>query len=395
MVNGSWAMLGTLSAGSTSCTVSGLTAGSTYKFRVGATNAAGTTWSTAQSVTTSQPGGSGGTGGTSGSTITEPTAGAAYSPVTGTLFASSGPSYLDVRQGNEGDCWLMASFAAVAARAPQDIQSMFTSLGTTVENGVNVAVYKVRFYDSNDVARYVTVDAQLPAGGNYYDQPSAGVLWAALAEKAYAEANAAGYVTTSSPGVNSYDALNGGDPAWALQAITGNANDYMTTTFSNLAAAWTSGKIIVIGSDATPSSSSIVGDHAYAVVGYNASSSAPFSVYNPWGPSNVTYNGHQVYGQFTASAAFLAQNYDFYSQSSAAAYSLEVPAQNPTSSSSDGTISYGADVPNASSSRQFGSASRSQNGVRATGDAALSSTSGSFFANADVFHRRAGFALSS
>ena len=43
------------------------------------------------------------------------------------------------------------------------------------------------------------------------------------------------------------------------------------------------------------------GTHAYAVVNYNASSSSPFELYNPWGDSStvngtVNDNGHQVYG---------------------------------------------------------------------------------------------------
>jgi hypothetical protein len=49
----------------------------------------------------------------------------------------------------------------------------------------------------------------------------------ALAEKAYVEANAVGIVTSNNVGIRSYDALNNGDPAWALQAITGkSASDY-------------------------------------------------------------------------------------------------------------------------------------------------------------------------
>ena len=38
-------------------------------------------------------------------------------------------------------------------------------------------------------------------------------LWVALAEKAYAEANALGYVTTNGDGMDSYSAMNYGDPA--------------------------------------------------------------------------------------------------------------------------------------------------------------------------------------
>ncbi|MGA2621193.1 MAG: C2 family cysteine protease [Thermoguttaceae bacterium] len=124
--------------------------------------------------------------------VNHPAAATAYSPISGTLFSPNGPSYLDVQQGYVGGCWLLASLAEVAARYPQDIRSMFTAAGTTVENGATVSLYTVRFFNSVGVAEYVTVDTELPSGGTYYDQPVNGVLWVALAEKAYAEANGAG-----------------------------------------------------------------------------------------------------------------------------------------------------------------------------------------------------------
>ena len=77
-----------------------------------------------------------------------PAADTAYSPVSGSLFGANGPSYLDVQQGNVGDCWLMASLAEVAARDPSDIRNMFTDLGSATENGSVVELYKVRFFNS-------------------------------------------------------------------------------------------------------------------------------------------------------------------------------------------------------------------------------------------------------
>ena len=184
---------------------------------MGAYNAAGTSWASFQ---TRRPP-------AAAAEVDHPAAATAYTPVSGSLFGANGPSYLDVQQGNVGDCWLMASLAEVAARDPQDIVNMFTADGTTVENGAAVSLYKVRFFNSDGVAEYVTVDTELPSGGGYYDQAANGVLWAALAEKAYAEANGAGFVTTGNEGSDSYDALNGGDPSWALQAITGKpASDF-------------------------------------------------------------------------------------------------------------------------------------------------------------------------
>ena len=183
-------------------------------------NAAGTTWANYQSATTFQ----------NTVAVDHPAAATAYSPVYGSLFGANGPSYLDVQQGAVGDCWLLASLAEVAARDPSDIQNMFTDVGTTMESGSVVELYKVRFFNEAGAPEYVTVDTELPSGGGYYDQPVNGVLWVALAEKAYAEANGAGIVTTQHVGSDSYAALNGGRPAWALQAITGkSASDSPST----------------------------------------------------------------------------------------------------------------------------------------------------------------------
>jgi hypothetical protein len=174
-----------------------------------------------------------------------PAAASLYSPVTGTLFGPNGPSYLDVEQGALGDCWLISSLAEVAARDPQDIVNMFTYDGTAVDDGSVVSLYTVRFFNNAGKPEYVTIDTQLPGGGSVYDHPLNSVLWVALAEKAYAVANNLNYVESSNVGKNSYGALNGGWPSWALHAITGgSASD---NPLGNVAAAWNSGQFIVRG----------------------------------------------------------------------------------------------------------------------------------------------------
>ncbi len=246
--------------------------------------------------------------------MTHPSAAAAYRPANGPLFGSHGPSYQDVQQGMVGDCWLMASLAEVAARDPQDIRSMFTYDGTTRENGVVVGVYTVRLYDSNGVADYFTVDTELPKGGGYYAYiPANHAVWAALAEKAFVEAGWAGIVPSMRKGIDSYGALNGGSPIFALSTITGQPTSDLAVNPSNVAAAWKAGKLIVLDTFA-PRNIYIVPAHAYALVGYNASSSTPFDIYNPWGTaasgwSLAQYAGHAVYGWFWASATTLVQNF--------------------------------------------------------------------------------------
>jgi hypothetical protein len=239
----------------------------------------------------------------------------------GTLFGPNGPSYLDVCQGGLGDCAVMASLAEVAARAPAIIRSMFTYEIVTQPNGVEIGVYKVRFYDQNNQPQYVLVDPELPESGYLFDHPVNGVLWAALAEKAFAVATGAGFVNTAGhPGFNDYDVLNGSDAAAALRALTGRpAGDYNVSP-SGIASAWNHGQFITIGTG-TPTSPYIVGGHEYALVGYNPASATPFEIFNPWGTAANGWVGGNTgykYGLWWVSASFLSQNFDQESVTSAA-----------------------------------------------------------------------------
>ena len=79
-------------------------------------------------------------------------------------------------------------------------------------------------------------------------------LWVALAEKAYAEANVIGLLSTTFEGQDSYGGLCDGWPDNALQAVTGKpASDYSINP-TNIAAAWNAGQLIVLDTT-TPSSS--------------------------------------------------------------------------------------------------------------------------------------------
>ena len=88
---------------------------------------------------------------------------------------------------------------------------MFTDLGTYMENGVQVHVWSVHFYDTTGVSRSVIVDNELPvnsSGNTMSDKVCNGVLWVALAEKAYIEASALGYVTIDNTADDSYVSLD-------------------------------------------------------------------------------------------------------------------------------------------------------------------------------------------
>ena len=159
------------------------------------------------------------------------------------------------------------------------------------------------------------MDTELPASGGVYDHPANGVLWVALAEKAYAEANGYGYVTTGSAGSDSYAALNGG------RAGVGVAGDHrasrpatISINPSNIAAAWNAGQLIVIYTSAPTNSVHRAQTTPTPWSATMRRAANPFEVYNPWGTNSSgwalgTYNGHAVYGLFNANAAFLSQNF--------------------------------------------------------------------------------------
>ena len=59
------------------------------------------------------------------------------------------------------------------------------------------------------------------------------------------------------------------------------------------------GKLVVVASDSSNAilNNHIVPDHCYAVIGYDASSTMPFELYNPWGVGGyTTYDNATVYG---------------------------------------------------------------------------------------------------
>ena len=254
-----------------------------------------------------------------------PIASGNYTNVAGNPFVNGTPSYLNVHQGQLGDCWLLASLAEVAAREPSVIENMFTYEGQQTEYvttatyrvpiATNVGVWEVRFYFANGNSCYETVDSMLPGGGTVYAQPNVtnalgnGALWVALAEKAYVQANGDGFVTSNFMYQNAYGALNGASPVWALSAIAG-PNAPIAVSPTNVAAAWNAGDLIVMCTPVSTPNSNLVPNHAYAVVGYNAQAASPFTLYNPWGTNAASVapyqcNGFYVYGQFHVNQAFL------------------------------------------------------------------------------------------
>eukprot|EP00397_Hematodinium_sp_SG-2012_P027827 GEMP01029266.1.p1 GENE.GEMP01029266.1~~GEMP01029266.1.p1 ORF type:complete len:674 (+),score=174.94 GEMP01029266.1:198-2219(+) len=120
----------------------------------------------------------------------------------------------DLLQGDVGDCWLLASIAALAATDPQYIESLFLEKEAQADGKYHVTLYDIKI----NQWRTITVDDWLPCRPQQWWESAAmplfakaegGELWAALLEKAFAKM------------VGSYGKLSGGRPLWAWQCLTG------------------------------------------------------------------------------------------------------------------------------------------------------------------------------
>jgi hypothetical protein len=237
--------------------------------------------------------------------LDRPTAGGTYRQVAGQLFVG-GATYTDIRQGYLGDCYFVSSLGEAALKNPSIISNMF------VVNGDGT--YTVRFYNSGR-AQYVTVDSFLPTNssgqliyanlGAMFNN-SGNELWTALAEKAYAQINEMGWLRSGLPGngQNAYAAIEGGYIYAALGQITGQATTAFAmtsgaTSFTTFVNAFNQGKMIGFASKSAPVSTQVVGNHAYAVVGYNATDQT-VTLFNPWGIQYglVTMTWSQIQSNF-------------------------------------------------------------------------------------------------
>jgi hypothetical protein len=236
-----------------------------------------------------------------------------YQNSTLALFGASGsPSYLDVNQGDLGDCYFVSALGETALQDPSLIKNMIQSDG----NGA----YSVEFY-VNGQPDYVTVNGELPVmGGNVKWADGSGLEfangtsddWVALIEKAFVQLNeqtaAASYGGHTAG--DAYEDVNGGT-AISLSEITDQTfNAYnlsatessstLSSLMSTLSADFKAGDEIIL-STPNANNGNLVGDHMYMITGINASAGA-ISIQNPW---NTAYSG-SLQMSFTDTIAQLA-----------------------------------------------------------------------------------------
>ena len=214
------------------------------------------------------------------------------------LFTAA-PTYNDIRQGALGDCYYVASLAAIADTNPNAIGQMMTALGD--------GTYAVRFF-RNGQPVYVRVDGDLPVYSGtslaYEKMSPTGEIWAPIAEKAYA------YFRT---GANSYGSIEGGWMADVCTQVTNRPTQTMYTTatdpqlYNFMSGAIAGGRAATLGSRSN-ASGPIVGSHAYMVKSVQTVSGQMLvTVYNPWGVDGRTYDSNPNDGLLVLTMAQVRQ----------------------------------------------------------------------------------------
>lgn len=199
------------------------------------------------------------------------------------LFAASGPSVNDIRQGACGDCYFLAGLGAIAQDNPQTLRQNIVDF--------NDGTYGVRMGNS-----FYRVDNDLPVNStnsmslSYAQLGRENSLWVAIAEKAFAH-----YRT----GAASYASIEGG---WAIEANRAfgsqSAGERAFNAFSSAAAMgmeiysrWINDEAVTVGfsgdkkKEASNSTPLILG-HMYTVtrvIRNAAGFVTSIELRNPWG----------------------------------------------------------------------------------------------------------------
>ena len=204
--------------------------------------------------------------------------------------------YDDIKQQQIGDCYLMASLAALAKNNPELIRQMIKDNG----NGT----YTVRFFEDGKPV-FITVDSDVPVqktlcfskekGGISSDD---GELWPSIVEKAYAKWQ------------GGYEKIGQGKPAAAgLDAITGIPATVIPVGGSqnirdSVMQAYQSGDPIVVSTLQSPKNSDVIGNHGLMVQKIEGDT---IYLYNPWGQDHFTINFNDLDGNI---AEFTTTNMD-------------------------------------------------------------------------------------
>jgi hypothetical protein len=226
--------------------------------------------------------------------------GAVYTSfATDPLFSATGPSALDIKQGNLGDCWYLASLAAVAQTDPNQIRQDIVQLSD--------GTFLVRFMSGTKPV-YEHIDGTLPSeGGNpvFAQLGQGNSTWVPLMEKALA--------AFRYNGGDSYSNISGG---WMNEAYTdlgiSNANNFYwssaTAMLQQIQTELKSHEAVTAGILSVPSGTPLIANHAYTIVAVTTDSNGNLTgltLRNPWGTVGINgYASNNGYVTVTAAQAF-------------------------------------------------------------------------------------------
>jgi hypothetical protein len=214
----------------------------------------------------------------------------------------------DVDQGMIGDCFVMASIAALARQNPEMIKNMIREN----EDGTYTVTFK-----QGDTYAYVTVNADFPGGldsGQHADTGDVTYygkreIWPLVLEKAYAAYWEGGYANIA----------DGGNPGPVLDALFGGRSSKIRPgideSFETMKAELGAGRpyifgtpdvwaiVSVIGQEPKkfdPDSYGLVSDHAYTLnkMYTDANGRQWVELFNPWGdthPKPIPFDEIQTY----------------------------------------------------------------------------------------------------
>jgi hypothetical protein len=205
-------------------------------------------------------------------------------PARGKLFVD-GVEPTDPKQGDVGDCWIIAALSAIANTKPQALQSLIQ------ERADGSYLVKLKGWDGHAfVSAAQTVPALLYAssgdltyGGSTQQQE----LWPAIIERAYAQWK------------GSYDAIAVGYPYAAFEALLGVKGTHTPFVAASDEAIWqaalaaeTKPTVAVTGIAGAYKANGLVEDHAYTVLGASEKNGERFvKLRNPWGQFEPKGNG--------------------------------------------------------------------------------------------------------
>ncbi len=197
----------------------------------------------------------------------------------GNLFGPGAPKIDGIRQGREGDCYLIASVGAMAERNPNRLRALFRELST---NQVEIQ------FQGIPIQVEALTDAERALAASSGDQGT----WVSLLEKGWGVALQK--IRRESFGNPLDRAGRGGDPALPIRYLTGRkaisrqilledgASEIMGELDFTLRSAMEEKRIVCATTDRRALPKGLAPNHAFALLAY-APQTRMVTVWNPWG----------------------------------------------------------------------------------------------------------------